>query len=367
MDYATRATVEQMEAEEGRLLELRSRARQRTASAFLRFRDRVGFRFGCGLLVRSRIHRQPRDRHQREGASQVNALNAQLQQRVSERTAELRESEDRISQTSSSRPRTQLLQRMTSSAFVVFNSRGTKRRSGALRRGLGQPVTRFIPRRFHQRMTHISEVRENGATVGHGAMGALWGVRADGEEFPIEASISQVARPGTTIHGNSARYHRASAEEERGWLAAIVESSDDAIISKTLEGVITAWNRGAEKNFGYSSSEAIGKPMMMLIPSERVSEESDILGRIRRGESVKHFETVRLRKDGTRVDISEAISPIRDASGETVGASKIARDITDAQGNPRRYCGRAKNGSGCLLNMPLQPWQCLTGRCATCT
>ncbi len=121
---------------------------------------------------------------------------------------------------------------------------------------------------------------------------------------------------------------RRRAEEARGWLAAIVESSEDAIISKDLQGIITAWNRGAEKVFGYSTSEAIGKPMLMLIPPERANEESDILERIRRGESVKHFETVRVRKDGTRVDISEAISPIRDASGATVGASKIARDIT---------------------------------------
>ncbi len=91
---------------------------------------------------------------------------------------------------------------------------------------------------------------------------------------------------------------RKRAEEARGWLAAIVESSEDAIISKTLEGVITAWNRGAERTFGYSSAEAIGKPMMMLIPPERADEESDILDRIRRGESVKHFETVRMRKGG---------------------------------------------------------------------
>jgi PAS domain S-box-containing protein len=134
---------------------------------------------------------------------------------------------------------------------------------------------------------------------------------------------------------------RKRAEEARGWLAAIVESSEDAIISKDLQGIITAWNRGAEKVFGYSTSEAIGKPMLMLIPAERANEESDILDRIRRGESVKHFETVRMRKDGTRVDISEAISPIQNARGVIVGASKIARDITDRKAAEQRLAAQA--------------------------
>ncbi|MGA8271916.1 MAG: PAS domain S-box protein [Candidatus Sulfotelmatobacter sp.] len=118
-------------------------------------------------------------------------------------------------------------------------------------------------------------------------------------------------------------------EEARGWLAAVVESSDDAIISKTLDGIITAWNRGAEKVFGYSSSEIVGKTMLTLFPPDRVQEEADILQRISRGESVKHFETVRIRKDGKAIDISATISPIKDASGVTIGVSKIARDITE--------------------------------------
>jgi PAS domain S-box-containing protein len=121
---------------------------------------------------------------------------------------------------------------------------------------------------------------------------------------------------------------RKRAEEIHERLAAIVESSDDAIISKTLNGTITAWNRGAEKVFGYSSSEAVGKPMLMLMPPEHVNEESDILARIRHGESVEHFETVRVCKDGKKIDISATISPIKDSSGAIVGASKIARDIT---------------------------------------
>jgi PAS domain S-box-containing protein len=122
---------------------------------------------------------------------------------------------------------------------------------------------------------------------------------------------------------------RKRVEEARERLAAVVESSDDAIISKTLEGTILAWNRGAEKLFGYSSSEAVGKPMLMLLPPERANEEFDILSHIRRGESVDHLETVRVRKDGKQIDISATISPMKDSSGVIVGASKIARDITD--------------------------------------
>jgi len=122
---------------------------------------------------------------------------------------------------------------------------------------------------------------------------------------------------------------RKAGEETREWLAAVIRSSDDAIISKTLNGTITGWNSGAEKLFGYSSSEAIGKQMLMLLPKERAAEEADILARIRRGESVDHFETVRVRKDGTKIDVSATISPIRDGSGVIVGASKIAHDITE--------------------------------------
>ena len=112
-------------------------------------------------------------------------------------------------------------------------------------------------------------------------------------------------------------------------LAAIVESSDDAIISKTPDGVITSWNRGAEKTFGYSAQEAIGQPMLMLFPRDRTGEEMGILARIGRGESIDHFETVRVRKDGKRIDVSLVISPIKDSQGRVVGVSQIARDITE--------------------------------------
>jgi PAS domain S-box-containing protein len=111
-------------------------------------------------------------------------------------------------------------------------------------------------------------------------------------------------------------------------LAAIVDSSDDAIISKDLNGVITSWNRGAHAIFGYTASEAIGKPVLMLIPEGRHNEEPAILARIRAGEKVDHYQTQRRRKDGSVIDISVTISPIRNSSGDIIGASKIARDVT---------------------------------------
>jgi PAS domain S-box-containing protein len=121
---------------------------------------------------------------------------------------------------------------------------------------------------------------------------------------------------------------RLQADKAIGLLASIVDSSDDAIVSKTLEGVITSWNKGAERLFGYTAKEAIGQPISMIIPLDRRDEETRILARLRQGEPIDHFDTVRLRKDGTKLEISLSISPVRDAAGKIIGASKIARDIT---------------------------------------
>jgi PAS domain S-box-containing protein len=120
---------------------------------------------------------------------------------------------------------------------------------------------------------------------------------------------------------------RNRAEEDRSRLAAIVQSSDDAIVGKTLDGIVTSWNEGARRLFGYTAEEMVGQPLARLIPGDRLEEESEILARLRRGERVEHFETVRQHKGGNLVDVSVSISPIRDASGRIVGASKIARDV----------------------------------------
>jgi PAS domain S-box-containing protein len=122
---------------------------------------------------------------------------------------------------------------------------------------------------------------------------------------------------------------RKQAEQARANLAAIVESSDDAIVSKNLQGIIRSWNKGAEKLFGYTASETIGQPVTMLFPPQFIDEEPRILEKIGRGETIDHYETVRQRKDGTLIDISLTVSPIRDQAGNIIGASKIARDITE--------------------------------------
>jgi PAS domain S-box-containing protein len=119
------------------------------------------------------------------------------------------------------------------------------------------------------------------------------------------------------------------AEGDRALLAAVVSSSDDAIISKTLDGIITSWNLGAERIFGYTAAEALGQSILMVIPSDRHDEELQILARIRRGDRIQHFETKRLTKDGKLFDLSLTVSPIRDSTGRIIGASKVARDITD--------------------------------------
>jgi PAS domain S-box-containing protein len=129
---------------------------------------------------------------------------------------------------------------------------------------------------------------------------------------------------------------RRRAQVDRNLLAAIVESSDDAIVSKTLEGIITSWNKGAERIFGYTAHEVVGQHIALLVPPEQVGEVDEILKRIRSGERVVHYQTRRRAKDGRILDISVTISPVRDAAGTIVGASKVARDIT-----PRRRADEA--------------------------
>jgi PAS domain S-box-containing protein len=157
--------------------------------------------------------------------------------------------------------------------------------------------------------------------------------RADGEFRWVLSS----GRPRFNARGEFAGYtgsmvdvHERNEETRAAaLLGAIVDSCDDAIISKDLNGVITSWNRGAERLFGYTADEATGRSIEMLIPPERLGEEPKILSELRRGQRVDHFETIRVHKNGTRLNISVTISPIRDASGRVVGASKVARDITE--------------------------------------
>ena len=123
------------------------------------------------------------------------------------------------------------------------------------------------------------------------------------------------------------------SEQQLRWLASIIDFSDDAIISKNLDGIIRSWNIGAERVFGYSANEAIGQPITLVIPHDRQSEEREILTRVRRGEHIDHFETIRQRKNGSLIVVSLTVSPVKDANGKVVGASKIARDITEQKKN----------------------------------
>ena len=157
--------------------------------------------------------------------------------------------------------------------------------------------------------------------------------RKDGTLIPISLSVSPIHDEAGRVIGASkiARdvSERAQAEIARRRLAAVVESSDDAIITKDLTSIVTSWNPAAERMFGYTAAEAIGKSIRMLIPDELQSEEDVVLAKIRAGEQIDHYETVRQRKDGARLNISLSVSPIRNAAGEIVGASKIARDVTE--------------------------------------
>jgi PAS domain S-box-containing protein len=147
------------------------------------------------------------------------------------------------------------------------------------------------------------------------------------EQAKTKTEQAETRMEQAEMRTEQAETHGEQAEIASKRLAAIVKSSDDAIISKTLDGIITSWNPGAEKIFGYATSEAIGKPMLMLFPPERADEETEILERMRHGDSVKPFDTVRVRKDGAHIDVSITLSPITDGEGHIIGVSKIARDI----------------------------------------
>jgi two-component system, chemotaxis family, CheB/CheR fusion protein len=163
-------------------------------------------------------------------------------------------------------------------------------------------------------------------------------LRADGSEILVELAITALRRGNEPVFTAYLRdiTDRTRGEEASRRLAAIIESSDDAIISKDLNGIITSWNVAAERLFGYKAAEIIGQSILTLIPPDRQHEEPKILGRIRRGERIDHYETVRRRKDGTLLDISVTVSPLKDKSGKIIGASKIARDISDRIQNERR-------------------------------
>jgi PAS domain S-box-containing protein len=215
---------------------------------------------------------------------------------------------------------------------------------------LGQRIELLVPERYRRpHKGHREDFAHNPKVRRMGAGLDLYGRRKDGSEFPVEISLSPISIGERKLvlsairdisdrkqieeelrHANTKLSRRTAQQigEYRGQLASIVDSSEDAIIGKDLQGRITAWNRGAERIYGYTSEEMIGKNISLLAPNDRPDEIPHILEKIRRGESVEHFDSVRVAKDGGRLDVSISVSPIREAGGRVIGASAIARDIT---------------------------------------
>lgn len=206
---------------------------------------------------------------------------------------------------------------------------------------LGKSITILIPEYLLEEERQILAKIRQGRRVEH-----FETVRKakNGKEIPLSITVSPIRNFKGKVVGASkiARNisDRIKVEEKQAMLSAIVESSDDAIISKDLNGIIRSWNPGAQRIFGYSEKEVVGKSVTILIPNERLQEEVRILSKIRNGESLDHFETVRKTKSGKEIPISLSVSPIKDSKGTIIGASKIARDITEqvrAQEEIKKY------------------------------
>jgi PAS domain S-box-containing protein len=186
------------------------------------------------------------------------------------------------------------------------------------------------------------------------------GLTKDGRRVPISVSLSTVVDPGGDLIGTSRIIRditdQKALEREAMRLAAIVDSSEDAIVSKDLNGIIQTWNRAAERMFGYTAEEIIGRPVRLIIPPDRQSEEDRVLATIRAGNAVEHFETVRQRKDGTAIEISLSVSPVRARDGTVIGASKIARDVSEQRRLARRAeeAARAKDEFLAMLSHELR-------------
>ncbi|OSS40179.1 Chemotaxis protein methyltransferase CheR [Christiangramia flava JLT2011] len=194
---------------------------------------------------------------------------------------------------------------------------------------IGKPITMLFPNsRLHEEDVIISQLK-SGQRIDHFETIRL---NKDGKPIAIELNISPIKNVHGKVIGASkvARdiSEHISSHEKKEILSAIVESSDDAIISKNLDSIIISWNKGAQKIFGYTEQEAIGNSITMLIPENKLSEEVEILSKIRKGEKIDHFETVRKHKSGRDITVSITVSPLKNHKGEIVGASKVARDIT---------------------------------------
>ena len=214
--------------------------------------------------------------------------------------------------------------------ITSWNEAATRMFGYTAREAIGQPSTMLLPADRPDEEREILERVARGERIEHFETVR---VAHDGQLVPVALTISPVLDEiGRVIGvGQIARDITADqrAERTQAHLAAIVASSQDAIVSKTLDGIITSWNEAATRIFGYLPEEAIGQPVTMLIPPDRQGEEREILERIARGERIEHFDTVRVARDGHRLHVSLTISPVLDEKGRVIGASKIARDVTE--------------------------------------
>jgi PAS domain S-box-containing protein len=215
---------------------------------------------------------------------------------------------------------------------------------------LGQPVELLVPDRFRsEHATHCARFFANPTTMVMGVWREVCGRHRDGSEIPLEIRLSpiEIVEGLFVLSAIADISERKRAEETRSRLAAIVESSEDAILSEDLDGIILTWNQGAKRMYGYSAAEVVGRPVSLLVPPEHTAEVSAILEQLKRGERLENYETVRLRKDGTRIEVALNISPMADAAGRITGASVIGRDITTRKRSERRLA--AVHAVTCVL------------------